>query len=93
MAVDEFGGEPDRLEPAIDAQAMEIGRYRRSDISPGLRLKAIGEVFRHPDVRTILDTSFLLDSRILSLDCRSLMVCLLPAARPLGSIWFSSSLM
>jgi len=69
----------------------EIGEYRRADVSPGLRLNEAGQVFRHSDVRTILDPSFLLDRRIQSLDCRSLMVCLLPAARPLGSIWFSSS--
>ena len=74
-------------EPGAD----EIGQYRRSDVSPGLRLNEVGKVFRHSDVRTMLDASYLLDSRILSLDCRSLMTCLLPAARPLGSIWFSSS--
>jgi Nif-specific regulatory protein len=74
-------------EPRTD----DIGEYSRSDVSPGLRLNEIGKVFRHSDVRTMLDASFLLDSRILSLDCRSLMTCLLPAARPLGSIWFSSS--
>ncbi len=76
---------------AGEPRADEIGQYRRSDISPGLRLDSIGKVFRHSDVRTMLDASYLLDSRILSLDCRSLMTCLLPAARPLGSIWFSSS--
>jgi hypothetical protein len=76
---------------AGEPQTNEIGQYRRSDISPGLRLDEIGKVFRHADVRTMLDASYLLDSRILSLDCRSLMVCLLPAARPLGSIWFASS--
>jgi transcriptional regulator with GAF, ATPase, and Fis domain len=69
----------------------DIGQYSRADVSPGLRLNEIGKVFRHSDVRTMLDPSYLLDSRILSLDCRSLMSCLLPAARPLGSIWFSSS--
>jgi Nif-specific regulatory protein len=74
-------------EPRTD----DIGQYRRSDVSPGLRLNEIGRVFRHSDVRTMLDPSYLLDRRILSLDCRSLMSCLLPAARPLGSIWFSSS--
>ena len=74
-------------EPRTD----EIGEYRRSDISPGLRLNEVGKVFRHSDVRAMLDPAYLLDRRILSLDCRSLMTCLLPAARPLGSIWFSSS--
>jgi Nif-specific regulatory protein len=76
---------------AGEASADEIGRYRRSDVSPGLRLDEAGKVFRHSDVRTMLDSSYLLDSRILALDCRSLAACLLPAARPLGSIWFSSS--
>ncbi len=76
---------------AGEPQTNEIGQYRRSDISPGLRLNETGKVFRHSDVRAMLDASYLLDSRILSLDCRSLMVCLLPAARPLGSIWFASS--
>jgi transcriptional regulator with GAF, ATPase, and Fis domain len=76
---------------AGEPQANEIGEYRRADISPGLRLNELGKVFRNSDVTTMLDPSFLLDSRILALDCRSLMACLLPAARPLGSIWFSSS--
>ncbi|HEY3169458.1 MAG TPA: sigma 54-interacting transcriptional regulator [Thermoanaerobaculia bacterium] len=76
---------------AGDAKTEEIGQYRRSDISPGLRLNETGKVFRHSDVRTILDSSFLLDHRIQNLDCRSLMTCLLPAAHPLGSIWFASS--
>ena len=76
---------------AGELQANEVGQYRRSDVSPGLRLDETGKVLRHADVRTMLDSSYLLDSRILSLDCRSLMTCLLPAARPLGSIWFSSS--
>ncbi|MGE5344701.1 MAG: sigma 54-interacting transcriptional regulator [Acidithiobacillales bacterium] len=69
----------------------EIGEYRRSDVSPGLRLKEVGKVSRYADVSSHLDPSFLLDRRILSLECRSLMACLLPAARPLGSIWFASS--
>ena len=76
---------------AGEPRADEIGMYRRSDVSPGLRLNETGRVFRHSDVRTMLDPSYLLDSRILALDCRSLMTCLLPASRPLGSIWFSSS--
>jgi len=76
---------------AGEARTEDIGQYRRADVSPGLRLNEIGKVFRHSDVRTMLDASYLLDSRILSLDCRSLMACLLPAAHPLGSIWFSSS--
>ena len=76
---------------AGETRTEDIGQYRRSDVSPGLRLNEIGKVFRHSDVRTMLDASYLLDSRILSLDCRSLMACLLPAAHPLGSIWFSSS--
>ncbi len=74
-----------------EPKADEIGQYRRSDVSPGLRLNEIGRVFRHSDVKTMLDPSYLLDSRILALDCRSLMTCLLPAARPLGSIWFASN--
>jgi transcriptional regulator with GAF, ATPase, and Fis domain len=76
---------------AGDASIEEVGQYRRSDVSPGLRLHDAGKVFRHADVTAILDTSFALDRRILKLNCRSLMICLLPAARPLGSIWFSSS--
>ena len=73
-----------------EARPEEIGRYRRSDISPGLRLDQVGKVFRHPDVTTKLDPSFLLDRRILDLDCRSLIVTLLPGPRPLGSVWFAS---
>ncbi len=76
---------------AGELRTEDIGQYHRSDVSPGLRLSAIGKVFRHSDVRTMLDSSYLLDRRILGLDCRSLMSCLLPASRPLGSIWFSSS--
>src|SRR5580765_5069020 len=77
---------------AVDGEmsADEIGRYRRADISPRLRRDEPGKVFRSSDVRQVLDPSFLLDSRILALDCRSLMACLLPSDRPLGSIWFSS---
>src|SRR5437773_7605126 len=76
---------------AGELRADEIGEYRRSDVSPGLRLEEVGKVFRHSDVKTMLDPSYLLDRRILGVDCRSLMTCLLPAAPPLGSIWFSSS--
>ncbi len=76
---------------AGELRTEDIGQYLRSDVSPGLRLSEIGEVFRHSDVRTVLDPAYLLDRRILGLDCRSLTSCLLPAARPLGSIWFSSS--
>src|SRR5262245_4320386 len=79
------------LAVAGDATIEEIGQYRRSDVSPGLRVHETGKVSRHADVTASLDTSFALDRRILKLNCRSLMVCLLPAARPLGSIWFSSS--
>src|SRR5262249_16012224 len=74
-----------------EATADEIGRYSRSDISPGVRLTVHGKVTRHDDVREVLDPSYLLDTRILALDCRSLMACLLPSDRPLGSIWFASS--
>jgi transcriptional regulator with GAF, ATPase, and Fis domain len=76
---------------AGQASAEEIGQYRRSDVSPGVRLAEFGKVARYDDVSTILDPSFLLDQRIQRLDCRSLMACLLPAARPLGTIWFASS--
>jgi Nif-specific regulatory protein len=70
----------------------EIGlRYRRSDISPQLRLKAVGEVARHSDVTTQLDPSFALDRRTIELGCRSLLVTLLPGPRFLGSIWFASN--
>ena len=69
----------------------ELGlRYRRSDVSPGLRLTEVGQVFRHPDVTTILDPSFALDRRVMELGCRSLMVTFLPGPRFLGSIWFAS---
>jgi transcriptional regulator with GAF, ATPase, and Fis domain len=73
------------------AQVEEIGEYRRSDVSPALRLKNTGKVSRYPDLAAVLDPSFLLDRRIRDLNCRSLMVCLLPASQPLGSIWFASS--
>jgi transcriptional regulator with GAF, ATPase, and Fis domain len=73
------------------AKVDQIGEYQRADVSPALRLKEIGRVARYDDITKVLDPSFLLDRRIRELDCRSLMVCLLPASRPLGSIWFASS--
>jgi transcriptional regulator with GAF, ATPase, and Fis domain len=73
-----------------EATPEELGRYRRSDISPGLRLRQAGEVSRHADVTSVLDPSFLLDRRILDFGCRSLIVTLLPGTNPLGSIWFAS---
>jgi len=73
------------------AKVDQIGEYRRADVSPALRLNQIGKVARYDDVTKVLEPSFLLDRRIRELDCRSLMVCLLPASRPLGSIWFASS--
>ena len=76
---------------AGSARVEEIGEYRRADVSPALRLNAVGVVARYADVTEALDPSFLLDRRVRELDCRSLMVCLLPASRPLGSIWFGSS--
>jgi len=70
----------------------EIGlRYRRSDISPRLRLKEPGEVARHSDVAAELDPSFALDRRTIELGARSLIVTLLPGPRFLGSIWFASN--
>ncbi|HEY3171773.1 MAG TPA: sigma 54-interacting transcriptional regulator [Thermoanaerobaculia bacterium] len=69
----------------------EIGlRYRRSDVSPQLRLPEMGVVVRHSDVTTQLDPSFALDRQAIELGSRSLIVTLLPGTRPLGSIWFSS---
>ncbi|HEY6066212.1 MAG TPA: GAF domain-containing protein, partial [Thermoanaerobaculia bacterium] len=69
----------------------EIGlRYRRSDVSPKLRVVEMGKVVRHSDVATQLDPSFELDRRAIELGSRSLIVTLLPGPRPLGSIWFSS---
>ncbi len=69
----------------------EIGlRYRRSDVSPQLRLPEIGRVVRHSDVTTQLDPSYALDRQVIELGSRSLIVTLLPGPRPLGSIWFSS---
>jgi transcriptional regulator with GAF, ATPase, and Fis domain len=73
------------------AEAEMIGEYRRSEASPRLRLKTIGQVTRYEDVTTALDPSFPFDSRILELGWRSLMVCCLPAAHPLGKIWFGST--
>ncbi len=66
-------------------------RYRRSDISPRLRLNEVGQVARHSDVTTQLDPSFALDRRTIELGCRSLIVTLLPGPRFLGSIWFASN--
>jgi transcriptional regulator with GAF, ATPase, and Fis domain len=73
------------------AHVEEIGQYRRADVSPGLRMTEIGKVRRYSDVAQVLDPSFPLDSRVLALNCRSLMACLLPAKIPLGTIWFASS--
>ncbi|HEV8610771.1 MAG TPA: sigma 54-interacting transcriptional regulator [Thermoanaerobaculia bacterium] len=77
---------------AVGTQGIEeIGlRYRRSDVSPRLRLPAIGEVVRHSDITTQLDASYSLDRQAIELGTRSLLVTLLPGPRPLGSIWFSS---
>jgi transcriptional regulator with GAF, ATPase, and Fis domain len=70
----------------------EIGlRYSRSDVSPQLRLPAMGEVVRHSDITTQLDPSYSLDRRAIELGTRSLLVTLLPGPRPLGSIWFAST--
>jgi transcriptional regulator with GAF, ATPase, and Fis domain len=69
----------------------EIGlQYRRSDVSPQLRLPEMGRVVRHSDVATQLDPSFALDRRVIDLGCRSLIATFLPGPRPVGSIWFSS---
>ena len=72
------------------AEAEDIGEYRRSQASPSLRLKTIGQVTRYADVTDSLDPSFVFDRRILELGWRSLMVCCLPAVHPLGKIWFAS---
>jgi transcriptional regulator with GAF, ATPase, and Fis domain len=70
----------------------ELGqRYRRSDVSPQLRLPDMGRVARHSDVTAQLDPSFLFDRRVMDLGCRSLIATFLPGPRPLGSIWFSSA--
>jgi transcriptional regulator with GAF, ATPase, and Fis domain len=69
----------------------ELGRpYRRSDVSPELRLPPMGQVARHSDITACADVSFALDRRVVDLGCRSLIATFLPGARPLGSIWFSS---
>jgi transcriptional regulator with GAF, ATPase, and Fis domain len=73
------------------APAEEIGDYRRSEASPALRLKKVGQVTRYSDVTAILDSSFLFDRRIQALGWRSLMVACLPGSHPLGKIWFASS--
>jgi transcriptional regulator with GAF, ATPase, and Fis domain len=65
--------------------------YRRSDVSPELRLPAMGQVARHDDITTRLDLSFALDRRVAELGCRSLIATFLPGPRPLGSIWFAST--
>jgi transcriptional regulator with GAF, ATPase, and Fis domain len=64
--------------------------YRRSDVSPPLRLPTMGQVARHSDIATQLDPSFALDRRVTELGSRSLIATFLPGPRPLGSIWFSS---
>ncbi|HEV8231828.1 MAG TPA: sigma 54-interacting transcriptional regulator, partial [Thermoanaerobaculia bacterium] len=70
----------------------EIGlSYRRSDVSPQLRLPAMGHVVRHSDITTQLDPSYELDRRAIELGTRSLLVTYLPGPRPLGSIWFAST--
>ena len=70
----------------------EIGlNYSRSDVSPQLRLPAMGEVVRHSDITTQLDPSYSLDRRAIELGTRSLIVTFLPGPRPLGSIWFAST--
>jgi transcriptional regulator with GAF, ATPase, and Fis domain len=66
-------------------------RFRRSEVSPKLRLSAMGRVVRHSDVTKQLDPSFALDRRVIEIGCRSLLVTFLPGPRPLGSIWFSSN--
>ena len=69
----------------------ELGKpYSRSDVSPKLRLPPMGQVARHADITQLADTSFALDRRVVDLGCRSLISTFLPAARPIGSIWFSS---
>jgi transcriptional regulator with GAF, ATPase, and Fis domain len=65
--------------------------YRRSDVSPKLRLREMGRVVRYSDIRTQLDPSFALDRRVTELGCRSLIATFLPGPRPLGSIWFAST--
>src|SRR5262245_23795221 len=76
---------------AGDAEAEEIGEYRRSQASPVFRLSTMGRVTRYSDVTTVLDSSYEFDRQIRSLGWRSLMVCCLPSVHPLGKIWFASS--
>jgi Nif-specific regulatory protein len=64
--------------------------YMRSDVSPPLRLGRVGKVARYADVLPELDSSYQLDRKILEYGRRSLIVTLLPGARPLGSIWFAA---
>jgi len=73
------------------AEAQEIGEYCRSQASPVLRLKTMGRVTRYSDVTTVLDSSYDFDRHIRSLGWRSLMICCLPSAHPLGKIWFAST--
>ena len=65
--------------------------YRRSDVSPELRLPEVGVVRRYSDITTRFDLSYALDRRVRDLGCRSLIVTFLPGPRPLGSIWFASA--
>jgi len=65
--------------------------YRRSDVSPQVRLPPMGQVARHADITTKLDPAYALDRRIAELGCRSLISTFLPGPRPLGSIWFASA--
>ena len=65
-------------------------RYTRSDVSPKLRLPAIGHVVRYADVSKELDPSYAIDRRVIDLGCRSLIITFLPGPRPLGSMWFSA---
>ncbi|HSD72003.1 MAG TPA: hypothetical protein VLE54_04395, partial [Thermoanaerobaculia bacterium] len=64
--------------------------YRRSDVSPKLRLPRMGAVVRHADVSKDLDPAYPLDRRIIEMGCRSLMATFLPGPRAVGSMWFSS---
>ncbi|HET7452277.1 MAG TPA: sigma 54-interacting transcriptional regulator [Thermoanaerobaculia bacterium] len=73
------------------ARVEEIGEYRRADVSPGIRMQPGAAIARFSDISTMLDPAFLLDRRLQALSCRSLMTGILPADRPLGTIWFASS--
>jgi len=74
-----------------EGAAEETGRQRRvSDSSHGLRLMEPGRVVRYSDATTELDPSFPLDREIVEYGARSIIVTLLPGARPLGSVWFAS---